>query len=72
MLDWEYHLERQKDLLREVERERLVRELQQAAGQRHGALAASLALAAGRVMVRVGVWLESLGKPVADYADEVG
>jgi hypothetical protein len=72
MLDWEYHLERQKDLLREVERERLVRELRQVTGQRRGALAASLALAAGRVMVRVGVWLESLGKPVADYADEVG
>ena len=71
MLDWEYHLERQKDLLREVERERLVRELRQVTGQR-GVLAASLALAAGRVMVRVGVWLESLGKPVADYADEVG
>ncbi len=71
MLDWEYHLERQKDLLREAERERLVREAQRVEGQR-GVLAASLALAAGRVMVRVGVWLESLGKPVADYADEVG
>lgn len=71
MLDWEYHLERQKDLLREVERERLVREAQRVERQRD-VLAASLVLTAGRAMVRLGIWLEAFGKPVSDYADEIG
>lgn len=71
MLDWEYQLERQKDLLREAEQARLAREVERAVMQR-GSFTASMALAAGRALVRMGAWLEAFGAPVSDYADEVG
>lgn len=71
MLDWEYHLERQKDLWREVERERLAVQVQQAQRQ-DGVFAGAVVLAAGRTMARLGAWLKALGKPANDYADEIG
>ncbi|HHY56834.1 MAG TPA: hypothetical protein GYA08_15525 [Chloroflexi bacterium] len=71
MLEWEYHLERQRDLLREVERERLAQEAQRAEQPRN-TLAATMALAAGRGMMRLGAWLEAFGKPASNYADEIG
>ncbi|HAJ34612.1 MAG TPA: hypothetical protein DCL15_02800 [Chloroflexi bacterium] len=71
MLEWEYQLERQKELRREVEQARLAREVERASAQR-GVATASIALAIGRALVRMGAWLETLGKPVSECAEEVG
>jgi len=74
MLEWEYVLERRKELLREAERERLLRDLGRngSAARNRSGIVFSMMRATGRMMVRAGVWLESFGKPAADCVEGVG
>lgn len=74
MWEWEYYLERRKDLLREAEKERLLRNLRRTGVHRGigSDIVFSMMRVTGRAMVCAGVWLESFGKPVADCIEGAG
>ncbi len=74
MLDWDYEKERYRDLLREAEQERLLRQIRQAeqVGRPRLSLHARLLQHAGRGLVLVGSRLEAFGTPSGTCVDSVG
>lgn len=74
MWEWEYYLERRKDLLREAENERLLRTLRRT--RAYGGIGSDVVFAmmraTGRAMVWTGVRLESFGKPAVDCVEGAG
>lgn len=74
MLDWEYEKERYRDLLREAEQERLLRQIRKAAqtNRPRQSLQARLLYHAGRGLVQIGSRLEAFGTPAEACVDNVG
>ncbi len=74
MLDWDYEKERYRDLLREAEQERLLRQMRKAAQESRPRqpFRARLLYYAGRGLVQVGSRLEAFGRPADACADNVG
>lgn len=74
MLDWDYEKERYRDLLREAEQERLLRQIRQTEreGRPRLSLHARLLQHAGRGLVQVGSRLEAFGTPADACVETVG
>lgn len=74
MLDWDYEKERYRDLLREAEQERLLRQIRRATQEDRPlqSLRARLLQYAGRGLMQAGSRLEAFGTPADACVDNVG